>query len=496
MTRERFSLLLDRAGIGVILLGAALLRTDLDYRTAFVDEAINLFKGWQMFHGQESYALTTHMGWPPLSMGPVGLAGWWGDLAVARGLTAVFGVVTVLFVMLTARWLYGQAAGFIAGGLSAVYGPAIFISTFAHQDSQSVMLVSIALYFWARALAEDRKELYAAGSLFLTLGVLTKYAAVVLAGGAVVYGIALAVGAVGRPRSADSEGRVWGRVVRNLVWAGAPFLLLVVYLLVYREALSAAWQGQVLTKSSSDPYVRWLIGKDLVEYLWLPLLLGLVALFRPGRRVQGIGLFWLGLTVLLYQLANNDEGTFFKHTGYMMVSWAPLAAGGLCVVGEVLAGSARLRWRPAVWSAILGLGVVAYVAVAGQMMLPGLRSYWSDTRELMAFLRGRVEEGDSILMETGMVGKYYLIEKGTPGHIPADILDTWWYEDEEGEGEDAFKRAIVGRRFDYVIFDHASTPELNQELAALMSGRYELLISFPAYRFESEGQIDVFRAVE
>jgi len=181
MKRQRLISTLDRVGIVLMLAVAALLRSNLSYRTAFIDEAISLYKGWQMLQGQETYGLTTRVGWPILSYIPLGLAGWLGGVELARGLNALFGILTVLFVMMAARKMYGEIAGYIAAGIFAVYGPAIFISTFAHSDSLSVLLVSIAIYLWVTALTEDKNRLYALGSLAMTFAVLTKYAAVMVA---------------------------------------------------------------------------------------------------------------------------------------------------------------------------------------------------------------------------------------------------------------------------------------------------------------------------
>jgi VIT1/CCC1 family predicted Fe2+/Mn2+ transporter len=117
MKRQRLVSVLDKTGTVLTLAVAALLRSNLNYRTAFVDEAISLWGGWRMLHGQETYAMTTRVGWPVLSYIALGLAGWLGVLEYARGLNAIWGVITVLFVMMITRKVYGTVAGYIAGRL-------------------------------------------------------------------------------------------------------------------------------------------------------------------------------------------------------------------------------------------------------------------------------------------------------------------------------------------------------------------------------------------
>jgi len=499
MKRQRLISTLDRVGIVLMLAVAALLRSNLSYRTAFIDEAISLYKGWQMLQGQETYGLTTRVGWPILSYIPLGLAGWLGGVELARGLNALFGILTVLFVMMAARKMYGEIAGYIAAGIFAVYGPAIFISTFAHSDSLSVLLVSIAIYLWVTALTEDKNRLYALGSLAMTFAVLTKYAAVMVAVLSVAYGTLVAVKSmitVTRSGSEEVSFRLDSRILRKLVLTGLPFLLLLLYAWVFRAQLTELWQRQVLTKQSGDPSVEWDILKGFANYLWLPLLLSLFALDDHRNRVINIGLLIVGFSMLPYHLLNKDDSTLFKFTCYMLVGLAPLAAGGVVTTLRDLAGQRLTRVKLSIASGVLGLAAVIYLAIVGQQMLPGFRSYWPDATQLIQYLRDNVREGDAILMEGGVVANYYLIAKGSPGHIPQRVVDTWWYEDEEGGGKEAYERAIVQKRFDFIVFDYTVTEDFDKELIPLMEGRYELEASFPAKVFGEYGQIDVFKAIE
>ena len=499
MKRQRLLSVLDKTGIVLTLAVAALLRSNLNYRTAFVDEAISLYKGWQMLNGQETYGLTTRVGWPILSYIPLGLAGWLGGVESARGLNALFGVITVLFVMMIARKVYGRVAGYIAAGIFAVYGPAIFISTFAHADSLSVLLVSIAVYLWVAALSGDKSYLYVLGSLAMTFAVLTKYPAVMVAILSVVYGTMVAIKGMISVTRSDSEEmsiRLDSSILKKLVLTGLPFLLLLLYALALKDQLAELWQRQVLTKQAGDPNIEWEILKSFVNYLWLPLLLSLFALDERRNRVVSVGLLVVGLSMLPYHLLNKDNSTLFKFTCYMLVGLAPLAAGGLVTTLRDLLGQKLTRVKLSIVSGLLGLVVVVYLGIVGQRMLPGLRSYWSDTTELMEHLRNNVKQGDTILMEGGVVGQYYLIEKGIPEHIPHRVVDTWWYEDEQGGGKEAYERAITQKRFDFVVFDYTVTEDFDKELIPLMQNRYELQASFPAHIFGEYGKIDVFKAIE
>lgn len=496
--RKPFFVVVDRLGLFLVLLVAALLRSNLDYRTAFVDEAINLYGGWQMLHGQETYAATTHLGWPVLSFLPVGLAGWLGGLEAARGLTAIFGVLTVLFVMLVARKAYGGVAGFIAGGIFAVYGPAIFISTFTHQDAQSVMFASIGVYLWISALKDDRDLLYALGGLAMTASILTKYTAIMVAASMIAYGILVAAVVLVRTRKYDRETfyiSLDARILKKLVLALLPFGLLLIYAAVLSGQLMALYQVQVLGKQGTQSGIGLQVLRDFADLVWLPALLGLVALLWRRNWVLSFGFLMVGLSMIPYHMLNKDASTLFKHTCYMMIGLAPLAAGGITMTLQAWRKPRLGGSTVGILSGVVGLIIIGYIGLFGQQLLPYYRSYWPDTSELMSYLRNNVQEGDAILMEGGQVAEFYLIEKGTPGHIPGTIDNTWWYEDEQGQGIDAFHRAIDAQRFDFIIFDDSSTKDTNDQLRAYMKGLYDLIETFPAYVFGNDGVIEVYTPV-
>jgi hypothetical protein len=136
---------------------------------------------------------------------------------------------------------------------------------------------------------------------------------------------------------------------------------------------------------------------------------------------------------------------------------------------------------------------VAWLCWLGQRDLRGFRSYWSDTTELMSYLSERVEEGDLLLMEQGAIARYYLIARGMAGHRPADVADTWWYQDDQGSGQPAFERAIAQKRFAFIIFDYTVTKDSDHQLLEAMDGRYARDATFPARIFGDQGTIEVFR---
>ncbi len=493
MNRERLASWLDAFALGLVLVVALALRSDLDYRTAFVDEAVNLYNGWLMLSGREAPGITFHMGWPVLSYGPLGLAGMLGGVEGARGLNAVLGTLTVLPVALAARKVYGRLAGHIAGAAYAVYGPAIAVGTLATYDALSLLLAGTGLYLWLVALLDRRSRLYPAGSALMALAVLTKYAAAALV---VVAAAVLAIAAVAQQAEPSRRPTILHQgTLTHLLLIGAPLLTVPLYALIYRQALLQVWQGQVLSKQVPELGIEQKVLGDLAYYLGPMLPVAMLAFLERGRRGLSLGLLAIGASLGLYQLLNRDVTTLYKHTCYMALALAPMAGGGVVALPRRL-----LFWRGAgAWrmpvAGVLGLALAGLLAMRGQGMLDGLRTFWPDTTQLIVYLRRMVQEDSTLLMEQGQIGRFYLIENGVPGHTPQEIHETWYYQDELGAGREAYKRGVIEKRFDWIIFDYTQTGDLDRELLPLMEGRYAQVAAFPARIHGSKGQIDVFKAI-
>ena len=491
-------MILDALGIVLLASLALALRSDWNYRTAFVDEANSLYSGWQLLHGQDIYTMAYYTTWPYLGMLPLSLADAAGGLAAARALNALWGVLTVLVVMLTARRLYDRIAGYIAGGIFAVFGPAIYLSTFASSDALAVFLVSFAIYLWVLALVDDLRILYVLGSLVMIGGVLTNYSAIVLALMSLVCVTASAVFAATTKSSDGGKGAAappFERALRRLPFMWLPFALLPVYVLVYKSDLLLMWQSRVLANSMAAPGSAWEFFTQLRNYLWLPFLVGLTAFDWRGRRLFSGWLLLLSLAMMAYQWWSKDATRLVVHTCYMLVGLAPLVGGGVVTWTHGWDKTLVVRVTRLV-VAVAGVAVAGYIGWAGQQALPGLRDYWPDVSQLTENLRANVKDGEVILMEQGAIGRYYLITYGTPGHIPSQVWDTWWYQDEEGQGADfaLYERAILQKRFDYVVFDYSVTGDLDRALLGALESGYGLHATFGALAGR-DGRIDVLKKI-
>jgi len=461
-----------------------------------VDEASTLFNGWLLIKGQSVHTMAYQPTWPYLGMLPFGLADLWGGLAAARALSTLWGVLSVLLVALIARSAFGTAAGISAGGILAVYGPAIHLSTFASYDSMALFLMCLALYLWTLATLHRRAWLLPLGSLTMVAAVLTNYTVLIAAAAAVLY--LMIVVPVSAARYSSEEHRRWLQPFawEWLVWLWLPFLLLPVYAWMYRAELSQLWQMHVLPFRLPEPLISWDFFKQLRDYLWAPFLAALLAFDWPKRGLFAGWLWTVTLSLIVHQWYTQDTARLVPQVGYITAGLAIPAGGGLVSLTHGWDTKAAQR-AAAAGGLVLSLALVGYIGLAGQKVLPGLRGYWPDTTQLMAFLRSRVDDGDVLLMEQGAVGRYYLIAHGQPGHIPAQVWDTWYYQDETGSGSDRalYESAIAQQRFDYIIFDYSVTSELDRQLLPVMQHGYRLVATFPT-QTNSQAQIELFEKVE
>ena len=320
---------------------------------------------------------------------------------------------------------------------------------------------------------------------------LSKYAAASVASIAIAYvGFLTIRSAIAHGRQADgpAAGRFAG--IARILSLALPLLILPIFAVISRTSLIQTWQVSVGGRQATGTYAEILAG--FAALLWLPLVFSVVAVSHPRNRVPALGLLLTGMGIVGYHLLNHDGAQLQKHSCYVIVTLAPLAASGIITTARTWVQGQATDRRVRILSGALGLAVMGYLGLMASHNLPIQRSVWSDSVELTRYMQGIVKQDDLVLMEAGHVGNFYLVEKATPGRVPQPIVDTWWYQDEQGYGKEAYGRAIDARRFDYIIFDYQFTKPLDDELLEMMRDRYELKASFPAHRYGDGGRIDVF----
>jgi 4-amino-4-deoxy-L-arabinose transferase-like glycosyltransferase len=339
--------------------------------------------------------------------------GWsrvFGDGEVGiRSLSVLVGAATVPVAYLAARELVSRRAGIVAAALVAVNPLLIWYSQEARAYALMVLLSSLALLFFARALHDPRPRWFGLWSLSSVLALATHYVAVFLFLGQAAWLLAT----LGRRRSVlIASGTV--------VAAGAALLLLAV------EQTDQLRQESFISQSSLVSRVVQLPGFFLVGFeAPYPLVLGLAAIAAlfvgvglvllvkrttPGERKGALVALSVGVVGIAGPLTTVVIGIDFFLYKYVLGALIPLAIG--VAAGLTAARGGALGYGAAAGLVVLSLGIVigtasepkyqreswreaagalgdsqrnrAIVVTPGDKGRPPLRIYLPEARELAA----------------------------------------------------------------------------------------------------------------
>ena len=357
-----------------------------------------LLLGWLLpWSYGESYYLASSRHWalswydqPPLSLWLIAAARWLlGEAPVLLRLPEI--LLFALTTWLLARWTaeaYGPRAGFLAAlllNLSAVFG--FSAGLLVQPDGLFFLLWLLAARALWRAFdlgAADAWARWLLAGLLLGLCLLSKYPAVLLAAGALLY-------LVSQP-----SARRW--LVHPAPYAAALLALLLQAPTVIwnwqHDWISFAFQGGRAGQEGALDWLRFLgaiAGQALwvLPWIWLPLVWAFVAALRQGR---GQPFAWylacLALpTLLLFSLVAlwSPIGRHFhwQAPGYLLL--LPLA-------GRLLdrALASRPRWgRAWLWGSVAA-SLATFVLGGGHLvagwftpLLPPMLAQQDDTREVI-----------------------------------------------------------------------------------------------------------------
>ncbi len=457
--------------------------TNLDYNTAFVDEAIYLTIGqriltanfsdnaMQWVTGSYLYPVTAAVAGSVFSSGLMG----------ARVASAFFSTVAAFSVYLMTRRLFDKMSALMAMIVFGFTGASVFVGQLATYDSLGICTQAVGAASLTYGLTESRprmqRTLLFAASIFFTLSFLSKYIALAFLP---VAGLLLLVYGLQIRRQ---------RAFVLFVCFMLPLLfLLLAYTVAYWRDLVIFWSNFMNLTSQSMP--RALVFEQILYTLRIPLvlaLLGSVAVLlggkgadqSPRRRVVAratLAVLWMaGTTLLAYHVVTSGMRSMDKHVVYALLFLAPLAGVGLTKLGDALdAGLPAEHSRFVAQAFLAAFLLVAILVWQDQTWM--LQHGWPSVAETVDFLRSEpITPETPILAEGGQVYDYYLARgEAEP------LLNTWGLHFEYGgeRGEPAMLRAVEEGYFQYLILDYYFTPPLSEALAtAAQASGYALVHS-------------------
>lgn len=208
-----------------------------------------------------------------------------GAFIVGRALSALFGALTVVFLGLLGRKLYGERAGLLAAGLLAITVQHLQSSHFATNDIALALLVLLALYALVKAGETGRLSHFTLGGALIGLSVASKFSAMPMF---LPLAVAVLVRMLEERRffAPLAKGIAAGLTAIAAFAAGQPYALLTFR--VWMDSILE--QSRMVRNAGNVPYTNQYMGvpKGLYEIeqivLWgMAPLLGIVALWATAR---------------------------------------------------------------------------------------------------------------------------------------------------------------------------------------------------------------------
>jgi len=276
-------------------------------------------------------------------------------LELARILSAICGLVTVLVCFKLGEKLFSAKAGLLAAGLWAIAPFTVWHERMALVDPLMTSCAALTFYFSLRLIEIETKNRWVILGyttllgLSMTLGVLTKATALLT-----ILAPVLAVLILSHPRE-------WSKMLPRLGPVYAVFWITTIPII---NLLKGQWLGEYQGgQYTSEPTLTVLadnlakVGEWVYAYFTLPILMlvtvGLILAFRHSWRIS----LWLFLLILFPLLAVTlvaGSSFFPRYLLFLLVPLVVLAAGGLDQAMNWL-----IKWEMASW----GLALLTFVCL-------------------------------------------------------------------------------------------------------------------------------------
>lgn len=469
--------LLKRHGVSfcalllVTLVGLALRIYRLVWQGAWYDEAYSLTLANLSLHDMPA-KLIREVGHPPLYtfvLHAVFLVAGLGDLQ-ARLVSVVFGTITILAAFVLTRYLYNNAAGIMTAILVAVSQLAVMFSQEARDYAMALCLVTVAIYFYVKAVREHNLNDWCVFVLIDILMAYTHYCTILTAA------CLFAHGWLFRKRFAiPATWLLWGAfafAASYLPWLTSG----VVYNIRHNEIstsvsllpyFSTHWYtfGRDMNRFDNGAIDGTLNSAPLWSYVFgllfvIPVLMALRPLLSKGsghavkawsNRDSGLLLAVVCFVPHLILLGIASQGIRYdvRYSLFCLVPYYALVAGGL-------AWLPRSVWR---WSWLGAIVLYSGLALRAQYSVP----YKEDYRGALQYLAGAEMPGDCavFLPFGGLPLQWDLYERDKrPPHIIAPAaLDT--------ESGGCGRIWLVRNSRVDLASDRAQLNEVKQDLGAL-----------------------------
>ncbi|MHB1340727.1 MAG: ArnT family glycosyltransferase [Coriobacteriia bacterium] len=310
-------------------------------------------------------------------------------MALARGFTAVIGVLTVLYVYLLGKLLYNERIGLVAGAALAVMPGVALVTRNVQVDALMVLLCMAAIYHYARSARDHSDRQALLGGALLGLALSTKLPAVLMLG-------VLAIWETWR-----TPGLGWLKKRATWLFAGGFAALGLPWYLVQvlrPGSVYLASQTALASSAMGGPTLGQVVVEFGRELMWMVMPLALaVAVVALGymlyKRAAADRLVLVGLAVTAaFYLA-------FKFHSYYLLPLAPFLA---LAIGRGVYSLGRRFPRATSVSAV---ALIAMMVLATATMLAG-NKYGNWSPAAVAPAAGGLDERAVVYATQEILGAY------------------------------------------------------------------------------------------
>ncbi len=430
------------------------LTRDLNYNTAFVDEAIYATVGEEVSRG---------IYWE-------NALSWMGGSYVYPLISAWFnrrwGLVGIRFYsticLIVAGIIAGELGKQIGGKKVRLLSTAIFLSSaivlnlgqLGTYDTPALAFLAISIYTALASRYEKTRRKYLWGfvsGILFALAVLTKYVVI-------LFLPIMALLTFYRNKKLNFKPA--------LVWFSVAYIIIFYFAWNNIEDLVNFFTGDHF----SEPTPRLTIAKQIFTFLNIQVIGAIGAFIFAIKKIKGDKKFLLsflflsGLVTISYHLGSSNFRSAWKHMVFTSLFWAPMTAWGIVKLINsfknifqkkmALANAAQLSWSFFTFLAISSIWFNFSKHWEFQ------RS-WPSATSSLEYLEVHRQPEDKIFAEASAIYKYHLFS----GFEDPEAWASTWYLGYEGkEGTDAMKAAIWDKHFDYIVLNGYFTDEINKEI--------------------------------
>lgn len=434
---------------------------DLDYNTAFVDEAIYATVGEEALRGSFWERGLSWMGgsyvYPVISAFINRNLGLWG--------VRLFSVFTVLVSAVVAgeiaKVLGGSKARVISVAMFLFSGIAMNLAQLGTYDAPALLFFSLAFYMGL--VSRDKGKLaiipILLSSALFSLAVLSKYVSVLLA-----------------PAILLSLFRFkWSRVIYAFIWVMIPAASIGSFVYLNFDSLYIFFTGDAFKAPAT--YIGIL--KNTFEHLGVlaPLsIFGAILVLKKQRQnwILLMALIAGSMAPFSYHFVFLNDRSMWKHLVFSAVMLSPLSS---IFILFLYRHYKRLIKRQAYFDNASQIAISITILIIVLLMRTNFRDHWNFQRSWpsatssIEFLSANRREGDIVFAEVSSVYKYHLFE----GFQNPETWQSTWYVNYKGlQGLDGMKLAIEEGYYDFIVLNGYFSGDVVYELLPVINEYYDV----------------------